>query len=610
MFLNNSLEKMKIILIIAYFFIAQLMFQGNNLYKLWPILILIILASDLEKLSLRLFLVIFLIPIILYVNLIIEDSTNVEGWTFVNIHLCSAIFSYIVVTSQNIKKFIEERIFTKLIMYYGIAIIIFTILEYVLGFPPGRTLLDSQNLTSTVILLTIPFIFSYIQDNKKKYAYVILSLITIALIIKSRGASIILIFLIFYYLSRDLKNLNRLNKYAAIFTILIIITFSALYFNEKFQDLITGNSLFYRLLAWSRYIELTLETSPLFGNGPSSIIVNFNKYQNIYPQIELISGLNTFVNPHSEWILFFSAGGIFALLIYLSINFYIIYKYIILIKNGKPGQFQRNVFICYVILIFSAQYDINNATYSTLILFYMAQAYLLKNIIYEKYINLNKYISGSFLIILVAGSLLLQNKSINIFSEYKDFAARSIAEKEVNSQIIDSVAPHFMISDTLKAINYLNTAAENFNDYKFSNLIEEARNFNKYTEPSLQLGLQYFSFKRDNNKILSVLSDILYLTLVREGIINIAVPQDNIKVILCEKLTYKYSKSNHTVCLTTKTLDNLILAASSFGKIEVESGVEKNFTFITDGDEINSMLSEVIKKLFLTLEVFSLPLKI
>jgi hypothetical protein len=458
--------------------------------------------------------------------------------------------------------------------------------------------------------MTIPFIFSYIDDNKKKYAYVILSLITIALIIKSRGASIILIFLILYYLSRDLKNLNRLNKYAAIFTILIIITFSAFYFNEKFQDLITGNSLFYRLLAWSRYIDLTLETSPVFGNGPSSIIVNFNKYQNIYPQIELISGLNTFVNPHSEWILFFSAGGIFMLSIYLSLNFYIIYKNIILIKNGKLDQFQRNFFICYVILIFSAQYDINNATYSTLILFYVAQAYLLKNIIYEKSININKYISSSFLVILVAGSILLQNQSINIFSEYKDFAARSIAEKEVNSQIIDSVAPHFIISDTLKAINYLNTAKENFNDYKFSNLIEEARNFNKYTEPSLQLGLQYFSFKRDKNKTLSVLSDILYLTLVREGIINIAVPQDNIKVIVCEKLTYKYSKNNHTVCLTTKTLDNLMLAASSFGKIEVESGVEKNFTFITDGEEINSMLSDVIKKLFLTLEVFSLPLNI
>lgn len=610
MFLNDSIEKMKIILIITYFFMAQLMFQGNNIYKLWPILILIVLALDFQKLSLKLFLVIFIMPILLYVNLIIEDKTNIEGWTFVNIHLCSAIFSYIVVTTQNINKFIEEKIFSKLIMFYGITIIAFTLLEYVLGFTPGRTLLDSQNLTSTVILMTIPFIFSYIDDNKKKYAYVILSLITIALIIKSRGASIILIFLILYYLSRDLKNLNRLNKYAAIFTILIIITFSAFYFNEKFQDLITGNSLFYRLLAWSRYIDLTLETSPVFGNGPSSIIVNFNKYQNIYPQIELISGLNTFVNPHSEWILFFSAGGIFMLSIYLSLNFYIIYKNIILIKNGKLDQFQRNFFICYVILIFSAQYDINNATYSTLILFYVAQAYLLKNIIYEKSININKYISSSFLVILVAGSILLQNQSINIFSEYKDFAARSIAEKEVNSQIIDSVAPHFIISDTLKAINYLNTAKENFNDYKFSNLIEEARNFNKYTEPSLQLGLQYFSFKRDKNKTLSVLSDILYLTLVREGIINIAVPQDNIKVIVCEKLTYKYSKNNHTVCLTTKTLDNLMLAASSFGKIEVESGVEKNFTFITDGEEINSMLSDVIKKLFLTLEVFSLPLNI
>lgn len=613
MFLNAYIEKMKIILIIIYFFIAQLMFQGNSIYKLWPILILIILASEFGKISIRLFLLILLMPIILYANLIIEDNTNIEGWTFVNIHLCSAIFSYIVVTSHTIKKYFDEKVFTKFIIIYGLTIIFITLLEYLFGFPPGRTLLDSQNLTSTVLLLTIPFILSYIHDNKIKYAYVILSLITIGLLIKSRGASVILIFLIFYLLSQDFKKINKDNKYITIIIIsipFIILLASIFYFNEKFKDLITGNSLFYRLLAWSRYIDITLGSDPFFGNGPSGVIVNFNKYQNIYPQIELISGLNTFVNPHSEWILFFSAGGIFALSMYLIINLYIIYKYFILIKNKKIDQFQKNIFICYLILLFSAQYDINNATYSTLILFYMLKICLLKNIIYEKPISFNKYIISACLALFVASSLFLQKQSINIFTEYKDFAARTLSEKEVNSQIIDAIAPHFMISDTLKAVNYLNTAAENFSDNKFSKLVEDARNFNKYAEPSLQLGFQYFGFKRDKNKTLSVVSDILYLTLVREGVINIATPQDNIKVIICDKLTYTLSKNHHIVCFTPKTLDNLMLAASSFGRIDVESGVENNFTFITDSGEINFMMSDVIKKLFSNLQVFSLPLPI
>lgn len=612
MFASLISKKIQIILLIGYFLVAQLFGYGNNIYKLWLIMPLILFVY-LERADLKAIIFLMLMPVILLVNLLFEEQSNLEGWIFINIHLCAAIYSIIIVSNLDQKKYINEKNIAKLIILYGIFIVCSIIVERFLFISSphlGRFLLGSQNLTSLTLLMTVPFAFLYINNKLLKYFYILIIVITVSLFIKSRGLSIILLMVIIYFLINESRIFSIKVKYTLI--PLILITFAILfaYFNERFLELIYGNALHFRLLTWLRFVEATIQTNLFFGDGPSNVMVNFNKFQNLHPEIGLISKTDIFVNPHSEWVHFFSSAGIIGLLSYCLINFFLIYKFYNFSQKNNVDGFTKAVFICYLILLISAQYDITNATFTTLIIFYMTQAYLYNKLFLFKIKYINQYLVAGIFAIILSFSIYSQGKSLDLFEKGNEHSLNIAQLKPTIDSDFEKLAPHFIYVDTLKTYYYLNTAGKNFDEKTFEALIINSRKYNKYFEPSLHLSLQFYSFKRDSSEVLKILSDIVYFILIGENIITIGNDPKNIKVTLGNSNTYEINSKIHIITITPATLEAFMRNAADIGVFRDNSNLESSFSFISDNPKSIYLSKETLKKFLTKLSGFSMPLNL
>jgi hypothetical protein len=583
-------EKLKFLIIIIYFIFAQLNFvNANHISKIFP-LIPLILIIGLKNFPIKMFFFLGTVPLILFFSLLLEDVTNSDGLTFLSIHLGSAIFAYLVVNSEAIKKYLNFELFSRLIIYFGIFIVLTTFIEFIVGVAPGRIITGSQNLTSTTLTLIIPFALVYLKDYKLRLLYISLTIISVAILIKSRGLSLIILIVLLYYLKDYLKYLSR-NKKIIIFLLFIFFFLILIYFsNERYKDLISGGWLHYRIYAWLRLIHSVVDLNPFFGNGPSNIIINFNQFQYIYPQIEIHSGLTTFANPHSDLIFMFASGGGILLVTYIFLHIFLIFKYLNKVKFIVENDYIKAAFIGYLVLIVSAQYDINNTTFATLLFFYVLQAFLFKNIVEDKNLYVNNQILQVPLIIALSLIIYFHKFSINIIQKYDYYAQNLVSSSSLVEWELGKYGSHFMVGDTLKAYNYLNTAGDKFKQNIFENLLLNSRKYNRYYEPSIHMSIQYFSFIQNKDKVLELYSDVLYKILIQEKIINISFEPENIKVHLGGELKYESSFNHHTLTITTDLLRELLLSSSTFGDYKFEINSKYNFNII--GDNSRMTISE------------------
>jgi hypothetical protein len=374
------------LLCIAYFVFAQLSpIDGNHISKLWALLPLL-LVLGVKKFPIKMFLYLSIIPLILTASLLFRETINIEGWTFVNIHLGCALFAFLAINNESVRNYFNHEKLCFLIIFFGASLIIITVVEFVIGIPPGRVIFGSQNLTSLTLTLTIPIAFLQIKNNKIKYLYIICAIISVAILIKSRGLSIVILLVTLFYLWNNFRNLSRNYKIAILLIISVLFTIIVIRFNQRYDDFIFGNTIHFRLYAWLRFIETVIFINPIFGYGPSNIVVNFNQYQYLYPQIQLVSSLDTFYNTHSDWIFFFASGGIVFLVIYLYLHFLLIFKYLTQPNLVRENKFLQISFVAFLVIILTAQYDINNTTYSTLLSFYLIKAFLFQKLVSDKYI--------------------------------------------------------------------------------------------------------------------------------------------------------------------------------------------------------------------------------
>jgi len=601
-------KKIQLILLIGYFLVAQLFGYGNNVYKLWLIIPLILFIS-LEGLTLKVIILMFL-PILLLTNLIFENNSNMEGWAFVNIHLCSAIYSILIISNFELKQYLDEKKLSKLIISYGLFIIFSIIFEHFLFFDSpylGKFLIGSQNLTSLTLIMTVPFAFLYIDNKILKYVYLSIIVVAVGFLVKSRGLSIILTTVILIYTINDLRGFSRKVRYGLITLALITIFALLALLNDRVIDLIYGNSIYFRLLSWLRFIESILQSNIIFGVGPSNVTVIFNKFQDIYPHIFLVAGDNTFTNPHADWIHIFVSSGIVGLFPYFLINGFLIFKFVGFSRTSSFNNLTKAIFTCYIVLLISAQYDITNATFNTLVIFYMTQAYLLKQFIIEDKSFINKYFLSIVFGILLAFTIYNQSKSYNLLAKGNEYSLNIIKLKVFDNNF-EKISPHFGYVDTLKSYHYLNTSKENFNEKIFEELILKSRKYNKYFEPSLHLSFQFFSYKNDSQEILKVLSDVFYSIIINEKISNIGNEPKNIQVVIGDSLSYELKEKKHLITLTPSVIDTIMRSGRNIGTIQDFKVIESKFLFVADNSNDVVMLKKVLKTLLSKLSNFSMPL--
>ncbi len=600
-------DKIKALLCIAYFLFSQLsLIHANHESKVWALIPLVIILG-IKKFPIKLFLYLTIIPLTLTASLLFRETINIEGWTFVNIHLGSAVFAFLAVNSESVKNYINSEKLCALVIIFGTSIIILTMAEFIIGIAPGRIIFGSQNLTSLTLTLTIPLAFLCIKNIKIKFLYVILSIITVAVLIKSRGLSVVILLVTLFYIRDDIRNLPRNYKIAILSYLSLFFIAIFLIFNKRFDDLFSGNTLHYRYYAWLRLVETVLEINPILGYGPSNIVIYFNKYQFLYPQIELLAPLDTFYNPHSDLIFFFASGGILLVALYLSVHFFLIFKYLTRSISGEYDKLIQAAFINYLVIILTAQYDINNTTYSTLISFYLFQAFLFKRLVNDKFIVINQYFFKVLLLSILSMALISHKNAFDLTKNYSSLVyGRLFSNQFINDDFEN--APHFKISDTLKTYNYLNTAGDRFDDQIFSELIYNSRKYNKYLEPSLHMSLQYFSFKKDQSQLFALYSDILYKLLIEKKIINISMDPKNIQVIMGESLNFVKKINYYELTITKELLKELINSGSSFGNYKIEN--YNNFVFKINVDDTKEKIYKNIANDFLArIEEFSSPLK-
>ncbi len=604
--LSIFLEKTKIILVVAYLFYSQFnLDNANHISKFIPLIILVVFLG-IKEVPLKMTLFLMAIPSMIFINLLMEKQSNTEGWTFFTIHLCAAITAILITNHEVIKNKLKLDRICSLIICYGVVLIIISIIEFILGDDPGRFFVGSQNLTSASIVLTIPFAFLYLRNKLLKYLYIISAFIVVAFIIKSRGLSVFMAIIIIYYVKDYLKIFKNNFLLTVSVTALFILIVTQL--NPRFDDLLAGNPIYYRFYAWIRFIQSVVYINPIFGYGPSNIVINFNQFQFIYPQIELLHGLQTFYNPHSDWLFIFASGGIVFLLLYLFLHGFLIFKFFNYQENFEKNKYLTAVFVCYLILLISSQYDINNSSYPTLLFFYLIQSIIFKNIIDEKYILVNQNILKLPLVFIISLTLYFQTYSLNIVYRYQGFAYHQLHSNKFIEWNLGDYASHFMISDTLKAYHYLNVSGNEFNDVIFNQLIDNSRKYNKYLEPSLHLSTQYYSFKNDHSSLLNVYSDILYKILADKRIINIGVNPANINVSIGDKLRYEVIGDHHKISITSELFLKLILSSSSFGKITISDFSDFKFDIKSDNLD-GSIYNKVANDFLYKIAGFSTPLK-
>lgn len=420
-----------------------------------------------------------------------------------------------------------------------------------------------------MLVTTLPFAITHLKNYILKYGYLLLVVISVALLIKSRALSLLLIPLFIFYLINDFKKINKIIKIILLLTFSVVGLLFITKLNARFEDLLNGNSLFYRLFAWKRFVEAVIYVNPLLGFGPSNILINFGEYQYLYPQIEIISGYRTFADPHSEWIFMFCSGGLLLLLIYIILNGYII----ILYHNRRKLKLSHNdldgLYLIYILMIFLAQFDINNTTYPTLMTFYLVKASIFNKLTIDRYYELKEILTKILLVVCISISLYVQKKSIDVIFRYQGFALLQVHSKKFIEWNLGNYGAHFLIIDTLKAYHYLNVSGDRYNDNIFNLLIENSRKYNRFVEPSLHLSTQYFAFANNKSALLDVYSNIFYKTLVIKKVINISFNYQNVRVILGDKTVYNKNNNQHVLELSPSLFNELMKSGGSFGKYSI-----------------------------------------
>lgn len=571
-------------------------------------MILLLAALPLRKKKISgVFLIASLLTIIdCFIGFIPGINTMVKTWIEQSTTLTLAtIISLLLIIGLDEENKIE--LFYKSILFIACLIFFSALYELIyLNTQPGRIITGYQNISSSILLISIPILLR-IKNINQVIKLIISTIIffVIVFIFKSRFSSIIGL-LYFIYIALNLKQIKRYYKLVFILSIIAIIAIAFSYTN-RFANLIVGNDLWVRLFIWERLFTAGMDNL-LFGIGFGAIPVLTSSWQFINPSVELITTFNTFFSAHNDLLERFIYGGIISLIISIFLNVLIIYGYF---KNKK---YELNAeLIIYLILWAHSLIDIHNSNLPSLLLFNFFQFYLIYKIYENSRFSLI-HLKFTLPFLLVPGfTYFFYKDNIKDYVNNYQLTTNSMISGNFNEENILWVkkqSPHFMRFDFIDMQTYLMyNSGKNFNKAIFEQKLLSTRRYNKYYLPQIHVSSQYYSFINDDINLLAVYSDFLYYKLVNLRIINISKNPNNVQVRVSENKSISAINDNNTYVyfVPRAVLDELKRVNSSFGSSKLSSFFIQqnldNFIYTGVGDSASHKI--VAKEFFEGINTFS-----
>lgn len=573
---------------------------------------ILITINNAEKINLGLMLVILATLSTYFIN--IKNIINVGYYALNQVVIVITVIVYALLFTNLYKQ--KEKVldyFKYLILGISLLLVISFFIEFIVyGKQPGEIIKGNKNLSASFLLVAMPTLAT-LGGLSKYYKFLgLLSIFTIlTFVLKARFSAI----LAFLYLTYEIKNIFDLSAKKIILLLLaaVVLISCLLFYNDRFNELINGNSLLFRWYSWNRLLN-TLNAHEFFwGYSPGAVSILFSKYQYLIPQIEIISGLKTFHSSHNYFIDAYLSGGVIFFLINLILNLLIIIKFF----RHEKTDVLKYVFVVYILLLLQAMVDIHNHIFSGYLVFILFQ-FILIGFFYKKTIKVTNNILIITLVVIL-GSLTYYKslqKNNNHIDNYKNISRDLILNKSNSAEVDDfeKFSPHFMRIDFFKMYHYLvNNSGEQFNKNIFEDKILTSRKYNKYFIPQIHVSSQYYSFVNNDAQLLEIYSDLIYLKMIEIGFDNISLNSDQIQIKLVEKpnanliLVSDKVTQVHTLFLPVRIFENFKRVNSSFGPAKISNEfiqTELN-NFQYNGFKDSAKAKKVVQELLISINLFS-----
>lgn len=527
-----------------------------------------------QGLNLKAAQIILTIPIIFIctTSILFSDYKNYHFYYYLSIQAISFLLASIFIL---IEKNWDEKI--KLLAQ---IIIVLTLLISFVGFielfifkkQAGRFLSGQQNISAVIALISMPSI-SYLLGKDKSYlniAYQFLVILVILFLFRSRFALILSIIYISAYIYSTIK-CRKLYKIGITFFVLLSLLILAIN-DSRFSTLLTGNDIYIRYYGYERFIKAIVDKFFL-GYGLGTIHKIDAQYQNINPEIEILTGVFSFFSSHNDLLDKFVVGGLATGIIYIIINGYIFFAGLMRIINKKCDNAFIYIFITYLILLLQSLVDIHASNFNSLLLIYLFQALILYSLVNVS-LSINKF-SGAIIhiIFLLPVIFLIILKPINYVEKYNRLIQGIVFKLDISSDlnVLNTNIPHFSRLDTINQYNYLfNTPKENFNEKEFLKLTIHAKEFNRYYRPQIHLTSQFLSATQNQSELLKTYADIFYILSIENRYQTIANSSNVLLEISNEKFIYFESFNNKISILIPVELFNILIKVnSSMGSLHI-----------------------------------------
>lgn len=544
----------------------------------------------------------------------INNNVNQLGIIDLSVLSVATIISCLFARLITLKQITE--VLSKLVISISITLMASTFIELTIkydlgGVEVGRYLTGNQNITSYILLVSLPLLNYLKISDYMKFIYYILTFICIGFLYKARLASVIFIIYCLY----EIIKYQSANYFKFLLIILNIIGMVLIiYLNERFYHLL-GNDIYFRILPILRILLGYDSSNLLIGVGSGNFAPLFYSLQNTYPSIEIIFWKDVFIHAHNFLIdrLISGGGGVFAL--YLIIYGFIVFNYF---KSYKTDHLKYIYHAFFIGLIFSL-FDIVHNHLSAYILFQIFTFIILSESIKFNYSSKINYLSKSIGLILIVPLLsLLLGYGNNGNHHYlynrlvTNLNQKNLSDKELTGFI--EKFPHYAEIDTINFYYHLFRNNLQMTD-SMKHLLVSMNSFNKFSDKRLHFSTKYYSIENKEHELINVYRDIIYKIMVTKKFISPVTSVEKIIFVVNREsghIVFNISDTNCYIDLPRDIFKQLKLLNSGLLGLKI---TDESINLVVSQASTTVDLTykkrsiEVLTEFFATINNYSEPLK-
>jgi hypothetical protein len=423
----------------------------------------------------------------------------------------------------NIKKSQEEKniLLCNIILSTGFVIVLTTLINLAINFNniPGNVgayITGNQNISSYILLISLPFIVHFKINNLYKVFYVITIVIVISFVYKSRLPSILAVTYSVYLVINIFNFKKNALLIVGVICIGIVSIVSLLIFNERFKYLLNYD-LYLRIIPIFRVFEGINLNNLSLGVGTGNFAAFFYANQDKYSVLEVMNPGETYTYAHNFLIDRLVSGGVIVFGLYLALYGYVFYRYCFVSKKDLLLQALFHSFLIGLILSF---FDIVHNSISGYSFFILILGLLLTNITENKGGFKNFTLIGILVILFIPILLFKIYENKDHHYNYNNIINSIGLSDDLYTQVKDfsEAYPHYGEIDGIQAY-YLIKSGE-LNKESFKESFSSMNQFNKYRDARLHLSSQYYAALNIDNELINVYSDILYKNIIPKKMIS------------------------------------------------------------------------------------------